>query len=143
MTAATTLVSVTRFRLRSVRFLPFFMLHANRTIAQIRKADGFLAGAVQRDSDHAFWTLSVWRDEPAMRAYGGSGAHRKAAPLLAEWGDEASVAHWTQPGSALPDWPDAVHRLRDEGRALSLNHPRPSRTDHSFPEPRMINGMRL
>ncbi len=45
-----TLVSVTRFRLRAIRFAPFFTLHANRTIAQIRKADGFVAGAVRRDA---------------------------------------------------------------------------------------------
>ncbi len=63
-----TLVSVTRFRLRSVRFVPFFILHANRTIAQIRKADSFVAGAVQRDTDLAFWTVTVWRDERAMSA---------------------------------------------------------------------------
>jgi hypothetical protein len=58
----TSLVSVTRFRLRSIRFAPFFILHANRTIAQIRKADGFLAGAVKRGAALAFWTLTVWRD---------------------------------------------------------------------------------
>jgi hypothetical protein len=67
---------VTRFRLRSVLYFPLFVLHANRTIAQIRKADGFLAGVVQRDADLAFWTLTLWRDEHAMRAYGASGAHR-------------------------------------------------------------------
>ncbi len=47
----TTLVSVTRFRLRSLRFLPFLMLHANRTIAQIRKANGLVAGAGPSDAD--------------------------------------------------------------------------------------------
>jgi hypothetical protein len=137
------LVSVTRFRLRSIRFAPFFVLHANRTIAQIRKADGFVAGAVQRDAALAFWTLTVWRDQHAMRAYGASGAHRKAVPHLAEWADEARVGHWTQPGSDLPEWPEAVRRLRDEGRPLTLRHPVPNHCDQSFAEPRMINGMRL
>jgi hypothetical protein len=40
------LVSVTRFRLRSIRILPFFVLHTNRTITQIHSADGFWARAV-------------------------------------------------------------------------------------------------
>jgi hypothetical protein len=62
------LVNITRFRPRSVRFLPFFILHANRTIAQSRKTDGFVAGAIKRDADLAFWTLTVWRGEHAMRA---------------------------------------------------------------------------
>ncbi len=139
----TSLVSVTRFRLRSLRFLPFFLLHANRTIAQIRKAEGFVAGAVRRDADLAFWTMTVWRDEQAMRAYSASGAHRKAAPRLAEWADEASVGHWRQAGGNLPEWPDAVRRLREEGRAVALNHPAPHRSGRDFATSRMTNGMRL
>lgn len=137
------LVSVTRFRLRAIRFLPFFALHANRTIAQIRKADGFLAGAVQRDAALAFWTMTVWRDEHAMRAYGASGAHRKAMPHLVEWGDEASVVHWHQPGRDLPDWPEAARRLRAEGRVLALRHPAPHAAAGGFAEPQMSGGMRL
>lgn len=139
----TSLVSVTRFRLRSLRFLPFFLLHANRTIAQIRKAEGFVAGAVQRDADLAFWTMTVWRDERAMRAYGSSGAHRKAAPRLAEWADEASVGHWRQTGVQLPDWPEAVRRLREEGRTLALHHPAPPRPENGFAKSRILGGMRL
>jgi|GEM_PF-543401 len=139
----TTLVSVTRFRLRSIRFLPFFMLHANRTVAQIRRADGFVAGAVRRDADLAFWTLTVWRDEHAMRAYVSSGAHRKAIPHLADWADEASVGHWTQPGSELPKWPEAVRRLREEGRPLTLRHSTAHLTAPRFAEPQMTYGMRL
>jgi hypothetical protein len=138
-----TLVSVTRFHLRSARFFPFFMIHANRAIAQIRRAEGFLAGVVQRDDDQAFWTMSLWRDEHAMRAYGASGAHRKAMPHLAEWADEAGVAHWVQVGENLPDWPEAVRRLRDEGRSSSLRHPGPNHKDRSFVDPRMSHGMRL
>lgn len=137
------LASVTRFRLRAIRFLPFFVLHANRTIAQIRKSDGFLAGTVQREAGLVFWTLTVWRDAHAMRAYGASGAHRKAMPHLAEWGDEASVAHWQQPGTGLPDWPDVVRRLRTEGRPLALRHPGPRHSDQSFYDPQMTGGMRL
>lgn len=141
--ALTSMVSVTRFHLRSLRFLPFFILHTNRTIAQIRKADGFVAGAVQRDADHAFWTLTVWRDASAMRAYGTSGAHRKAIPHVAEWADEASVAHWSQAGRDLPEWPEAVRRLREEGRPLTLRHPGPTHAEQGFAEPQMTYGMRL
>ncbi len=143
MTAAVTLVSVTRFRLRSVGFMPFFMLHANRTIAQIRKADGFVTGAIQRDADQAFWTMTVWRDELAMRAFGASGAHRRAMPHLAEWADEASVTRWMQSGRDLPDWSEAVRRLRDDGKSSSLRHPRASRSEGGFADPQMTYGMRL
>ena len=57
-----------------------------------------------------------------MRAYGASGAHRKATPHLAEWADEASVGHWRRP-TTLPEWPEAVRRLREERRPLTLHHP--------------------
>ena len=141
--AAMTLVSVTRFHLRSVRFFPFFMIHANRAIAQVRKADGFLAGAVQRDEELAFWTMTLWRDEHAMRAYGASGAHGRALPHLADWADEAGVVRWMQPGRDLPDWRRAVRRLRCDGRSSSLRHPGPAHENRSFAEPRMTHGMRL
>jgi hypothetical protein len=84
------LVSVTRFRSRSIRFLPLFALHASRTIVQLRKADGYLTGGAKRDRDFAFWTMSVWRDESAMRVFLASGAHGKAMPHLRDWGVEAS-----------------------------------------------------
>ena len=139
----TTLVSVTRFRLRSMRFLPFFIFHANRTIAQIRKSDGFIAGAVQRESGLAFWTMTVWRDEHAMRAYGASGAHRRATPLLAEWADEASTVRWVQGSRDVPHWPDAVSRLRQAGRPLPLRHPAVNHNARDFAEPQATHGMRL
>jgi hypothetical protein len=91
----------------------------------------------------AFWTLTVWRDEHAMRAYGASGAHRKAMPHLADWADEASVGHWSQLGSDLPDWPEAVRRLREEGRPITLPHAAPNHPAQPFAEPRMTYGMRL
>jgi hypothetical protein len=137
------LLSVTRFRLRSIRFAPFFILHANRTIAQIRKADGFVAGAVRRDADPVFCPLTVWRDGHAMRAYTASFAHRKAIPHGVDWADEASVGHWTQPGSDLPEWPEAVRRLREEGHPLTLRHPAANHTEQQFGEPQMTYGMRL
>jgi hypothetical protein len=134
---------VTRFRLRSIRFVPFFVLHANRAIAQIRKADGFVAGAVQRDADLAFWTVTVWRDAHAMRGYVAIGAHRKATPHLADWADEASVGHWRQPNNNLPEWPEAIRRLREEGHPLTLGHPAPNYHEQHFSEPQMTYGMRL
>lgn len=111
-------VSVTRYRVRSVRFLPFFLIHAQRCLAQIRRADGYLGGALHHDRDHAYWTASVWRNEAALMAYVTSGAHRDAMPKMSEWGNEASTVRWEQDGPELPSWPVAIERMRREGRAL-------------------------
>jgi hypothetical protein len=62
-----TFVSVICIRLQSIFFLPFFILHSNRTNAQICKSEAFVARAVRREADLAFWTLTVWRSLQAMR----------------------------------------------------------------------------
>jgi hypothetical protein len=56
-----------------------------------------------------------------MRAYTASFAHRKAIPHVVDWADEASLGHWTQPGSDLPGWSEAVRRLREEEHPLTLS----------------------
>ena len=118
-------VSVTRFRVRSLRFLPFFLFHAQRCLAQIRRADGYMAGALRHERDHAYWTTSVWRDEAALLAYVSGGAHRDAMPKLSEWGDEASTVRWVQDSAEPPSWPEAIERMRHKGHPLPLRHPGP------------------
>ena len=138
-----TLVSVTRFRARAMLFVPLFALHANRAIAQVHKADGFVAGAVQRDSDLAFWTMTVWRDEAARQAYVASGAHRAAMPHMFDWGAEASVTRWSQDGAELPAWSQAVLRMREAGRPSRLRHPGPHHAQRDYPKAQASFGGRL
>lgn len=126
------IVSVTRFRVRSLRFLPFFLIHAQRCLAQIRRADGYIAGALRRDRDHAYWTTSVWRDEAALLAYVTGGAHRNAMPKMSEWGEEASTVRWVQGGAELPSWPEAIERMRREGHPVPLRHPGPAHANLGF-----------
>jgi quinol monooxygenase YgiN len=112
-----------------------FIFHAQRSIAQIRNAKGCLSVALLRDNDRAFWTMSMWADEHAMKVYVTCGSHRKAMPRLSEWADEASVVHWFQDRAVRPDWNEAARRLRAEGRPSKLRHPGPHHSDMSFPEP--------
>lgn len=62
------LISVTRLRLRSVRYLPPFAWHALASTRQIRRAPGFLGGQVVGERGWGFWTITAWADEAAMRA---------------------------------------------------------------------------
>lgn len=129
-----TVVSVTRFRVRKLRYLPLFMFHASRAISQARKAEGYVAGAVGRDADFAFWTMTVWQCEKSMVDYVASGAHRNAMPHLRDWGIEASALRWTQEGSVLPAWSEAEHRMRTQGRASNLRHPGPKHLELNYAE---------
>lgn len=123
------LISVTRLHLRSWRFFPVFLFHTLRSAGQAKRAAGFLDGALGTDGDGGFWTVTVWRDEHAMRAYRTSGAHLKAMPHLLHWCDEAAVAHWSQETGELPDAARAFARMRDEGRPSKVHHPSARHTD--------------
>jgi heme-degrading monooxygenase HmoA len=116
-------ISVTRLRIRSIFYLPQFVWHALKSERQAERSNGFLSGRVMRDKGNAFWTVTAWENEAAMRAYRGAGAHMKAMPKLLDWCDEASIAHWEQPGEELPAWADAHSRMAAEGRMSKVKHP--------------------
>ena len=117
------LISVTRLRLRSVRFLPFFIVGSLRSIRQAQRTDGFEAGWTGNEGLRAFWTVTAWRDEAAMRAFRNAEPHLSAMRKLLVWCDEGSYAHWQQDTIELPD-PSAAHgRLAETGRISKVLHP--------------------
>src|ERR1700761_503535 len=132
-------VSVTRLRIRAFRFMPAFLFRALQSNRQVQRSPGFLMGSLLADRRRTFWTLTLWTDQQAMRAYMTSGNHRAAMPKLLEWCDEASVAHWDQSEPALPSWEEAVRRMRAEGRPSKVRHPGPAHQGLAFDEPR-LNG---
>ena len=129
-------LSLTRLRIRSIRFLPQFGLHAMRSIAQVRKAPGFTRGALLPDHDWTFWTFTAWESQEAMRQYMITGAHQRAMPQLLHWCDEASVAHWEQTEAALPSWEEADQRMRTIGRISKVLHPSPNHAAMTYRTPR-------
>lgn len=129
-------ISVTRLRIRSVRYLPGFMLEAVRARQQATRAKGFLGGALLQDRAWAFWTLTMWNSEECMRAYMLGGSHRAAMPKLLNWCDEASVVHWTQNGETLPSWEEADRRMRQEGRPSKVRNPSPHHASLAYRAPR-------
>jgi hypothetical protein len=118
-----TLVSITRLRVRSVRFLPAFIWYALRSLAQARRSVGCLGADVRREKRLVFWTRTAWSDLAAMRAYVGNGAHRQVMPKLQDWCDEASVVHFEQGSDRLPDWNAAAEKIRHDGRPSRVRHP--------------------
>jgi hypothetical protein len=133
-------VSITRLRLRSVRFLPSFFVHTMRAQKQLRHAAGFQRGALLPDRHWTFWTMTLWNSQDDMRAYMLNGAHKTAMPQLLHWCDEASVTHWEQLDAQLPSWEEADRRMRHEGRASKIRHPSPHHADMTFASPRVTRG---
>lgn len=116
-------ISLTRLRLRSARFLAPFFWHMWRSTRQVRRAAGFHGGRVARDAHGGYWTVTMWDDLAAMRAYRNGGAHLAAMPKLAHWCDEASVAHWQHDGTMLPDADAMLERMHALGRVSKVRHP--------------------
>jgi hypothetical protein len=122
------LVSITRLRLRGYRFLLPFMWHAGKSAAQAQRSPGYRTGALSSDVRWlTFWTVTAWENEAAMRSFRAAGDHQRAMSRLAEWCDEASVAHWEQVDAAVPS-PNEVLRRMQSGRPLRVAHPSP---DHA------------
>ncbi|MBK9601415.1 MAG: hypothetical protein IPO36_06145 [Anaerolineales bacterium] len=118
-------VSITRLRVRSIFYMPVFLLHALRTGTQAQKADGILGVETRFEKNNVVWTKTVWADEDAMKKYRGSGAHQIAMRVLSELCNEASVARWQQLETDLPTWEDAHHRMLTEGKLSKVKHPSP------------------
>jgi Domain of unknown function (DUF3291) len=129
------LVSITRLRVRSWRFLPMFFFYALRSTRQAARSDGNLATRLLRDRRHTFWTATLWTSDIEMKRFMLAGVHGRAMRKLLDWCDEAALVHWTQEAAILPSWPEAHARLRTEGRPSKVNHPSPAHIAHRFPDP--------
>jgi hypothetical protein len=138
-----TFVSLTRLRIRSIRYVPLFVLHTLRSLRQVKRAPGFQIGALLPDRSWTFWTMTAWDNQESMRQYMLTGSHKAAMPHLLDWCDEASVAHWHQPEATLPSWGEADQRMRDSGRASKVRNPSPRHSNLSYPVPRTTAGGRI
>jgi hypothetical protein len=137
------LVSITRLRVRALRYLPAFLVNAYRSARQAKLAPGSLAVSILSDSNFAFWTRTVWSDEAAMRSFMLSGVHREVMPRLLEWCDEAAVARWTQHSHEPPPWQEAYRRLQKDGRRSKVNHPSAAQQRFEFPQPRTTGELKF
>jgi hypothetical protein len=134
------LISITRLRVRSWRFLSIFFVYALRSSRQAAASDGNLGTELLRDRKMTFWTATSWSTEAAMKAFMHAGVHGPVMKRLPHWCDEAAVAHWTQDGPDLPSWDEAYRRLRADGRRSKVNHPSAAHTAFEIPAPRIGRG---
>jgi hypothetical protein len=129
--------SVTRLRVRSLRYVPGFLWMTFLSQRQVVRAPEFVGGKLLIDARRTFWTLTAWGSERAMKAFRGSGPHAKVMPNLLEWCDEASYAHWISESDAIPSWPEAYEHLQSEGRLSRVAHPSRNHEAREFARPRL------
>ena len=132
------LISVTRLRVRSFRYMPGFLWYTLRSNRQAKRADGNLGVGLLNDAHSTFWTRTAWVDESAMRAFMLAPPHSIAMVKLLDWCDEAYLVHWTQESAELPDWREAHRRLVAEGRRSKVRHPSPAHEAFQIPPPAKI-----
>jgi hypothetical protein len=137
------LVSITRLRVRSLRYLPAFLLGSLRSAREAKNALGNLAVSVLSDAHFAFWTRTLWTDEPSMRTFMLAPAHRAVMPKLLQWCDEAAVTHWLQDSLGLPPWPEVHRRLQSKGRTSKLDHPSAAQLRFEIPPPKTARQLTL
>jgi hypothetical protein len=116
-------ISLTRLRVRSLRFLPGFAWYTFQSKRQLARSAGFLGGTLGSAPALAFWTVSAWQDENSMKRFRDTDWHKRAMPKLLSWCDEASVARWTQDSAALPDRNAMLERMTAIGRTSKVRHP--------------------
>src|SRR6202451_859261 len=131
------LISITRLRVRSIRFLPSFVLYAYRSLRQAKASSGFQGGGLLADRSWTFWTMTAWDNQESMRRFMTTGSHSAAMPHLLDWCDEASVVHWDQPEASLPSWVEADKRMREGGRPSKVRNPSPQHATLSYRAPRV------
>ena len=120
------IVSITRLRVRSWRYLVPFLFYALRSFRQAKHSQGQVAASLLRDSDRTFWTCTVWTTESAMKEFILAGAHRQVMRKLLEWCDEAALVHWEQESEREPNWAEAHQKLQAQGRRSKVNYPSPA-----------------
>jgi hypothetical protein len=134
------LVSITRLRVRSRRYVPLFFIQSFRAAMQAKRARGNISVSLLRDAHNAFWTKTLWTDEQAMREYMMAGMHRRVMPSLLEWCDEAALVSWVQAAADPPSWEEAHQKIQQHGRRSKVNHPSKDHVAYRIPQPVRLKG---
>jgi hypothetical protein len=115
-------VSVTRLRARHIGFLPRLAWHTWRSTRQIRRSKGFLGGYLAIGPRSTMWTVTVWSDSAAMRAFRNTSWHLKAMPTLIVSCDEGAVVNW-EAEELVPPAPEAAAERMRMGKPSKVRHP--------------------
>jgi hypothetical protein len=131
------LISLTRVRLASRRYLVPFLWYTWRCGLQARNSPGFRGMRVLADRQATFWTVTAWQDLASMKVFRSAGAHRVAMRHLADWCEEASFTRWEGSIETMKDWRDAHRRMLATGAPSHVKRPSPLQAAGTWPMPRL------
>jgi hypothetical protein len=99
--------------LKSYWRIPHFFFYTAQVVKQLASAEGVLGFSVlARPLSKRFWTLFVWKNEAALRAFVQHPPHVHIMTALTPHTDETKFERWTVKGSELPlSWDDALSRF--------------------------------
>ena len=88
-----------------------------------KRKGGNFGVRVRKPRGLAFWTLSIWRDNQAIRAFVPASPHKEAMQKLQHWCDEAAFADWGQDTADWPSWETASEKFVATGRLVDVLYP--------------------
>jgi hypothetical protein len=99
--------------LKSYWWVVRFFVYTGQVVTQLATSDGLLGySLLARPLSKRFWTLSVRKNEDALRAFVQHLPHVRITSALAPHMDKTRFVRWTVKGSDLPlRWNDALRRL--------------------------------
>lgn len=128
-------VSITRLRVRKLKYLPGFGWYTLRCYFQAQRDRSNSRLVLLMDRRLTFWTVTTWSSERSMRTFRNSGAHLLAMRRLALWCDEATYVNWAQEEDELPSRPTIYERLVTEGIVTRVQSPSVNHQKRSFNRP--------
>lgn len=95
-----------------LRVFPF-VFYTAQVMSQLAAAQGLVGySLLARPLSKRFWTLSVWTNEEALRAFVQYPPHAKIMTALAPHMGKTEFVRWNVKGSELPlKWDDALRRI--------------------------------
>src|SRR5580698_67158 len=126
-------ISVTRLRVRSVIYLPAFILANEASIRSIKKISGFISGKELIDKHLTFWTVTLWESDQAMKYFRNNDPHKSAMRKLPDWCDEGAYVHWLQEDEIIPEWNFLYKKLMVEGKVTKIKRPSLRQLNMNYP----------
>jgi hypothetical protein len=128
-------ISVTRLRVKSLIYLPRFLLGNAAVLRSIKKIEGFICGKELVDKGFTFWTVTLWESDQAMKYFRNRDPHQSAMRNLPGWCDEGAYVHWIQEEAVIPDWNLLYKKLITEGKTTKVKQPSTRQEGMKYPAP--------